>query len=421
MSAEAGLPQDAAVLRQRQVLAVVTAFLALFSIVGFALYGLPFFYDFFFQDLGWTRQAVTSGNAYSKIAAAVLFGLVAGVIVDAFGPRRLMLAGIVMAGAALIGLSTVTSSAFWLFYLCYGFNALGYIFGGPLPNQVMLSRYFDAGRGKAMGIAYLGIGIGGAIVMQLAPHLIASLGWRGALRTLGVLMIVIAFPAAFFVREPQLDGAGTVKGALLPRVVQSLREVPAFLRGMLKRPAFYLLAVGSMASIGAVGGTMQNLKFYLRDRGLSQAEAGDLGSIILIGSLVGRLLMGWLADRWPKKRVMVLIYVIVAATIPLMYWAPSTLLLKVCAFLFGIGLGGDYMIIPLMAAELFGLRVMGRLMGVVLTADGVAEAVVPMGVAALRDATGSYSSGFGLLVALAALGAVAVALLPRGSSISTPG
>jgi sugar phosphate permease len=396
-----------------QAWALVTAFLALFSIVGFALYGLPFFYDFFFKDLGWTRQAVTSGNAYSKIGAALVFGLVAGVIVDAFGPRRLMLVGIVMAGGALIGLSTVTSSAFWLFYLFYGFNALGYVFGGPLPNQVMLSRYFDAGRGKAMGIAYLGIGIGGAIVMQLAPSLIQGMGWRGALRTLGILMIALAFPAAFFVREPpRLDAPPA--GTLMQRIGASLRELPGFVRGMLRRPAFYLLALGSMASIGAVGGTMQNLKLYLSlDRGYSQAEAGNVGSVILIGSLVGRLLMGWLADRWPKKHVMLLIYALVAVSIPLLAFAPSEGALMASAFLFGIGLGGDYMIIPLMAAELFGLRVLGRLMGIVLTADGVAEATVPMGVAAMRDGSGSYTSGFMLLVALAAAGAVAVAFLPR--------
>jgi MFS family permease len=401
-------------LRRDQLLAVTTAFLALFAIVGFALYGLPFFYDFFFKDLGWTRQQVTSGNAYSKIAAAVVFGLVAGVIVDAFGPRRLMLVGIVMAGGALIGLSTVTSSAFWLFYLFYGFNALGYVFGGPLPNQVMLSRYFDSGRGKAMGIAYLGIGIGGALVLQLAPWLIQQLGWRGALRTLGVLIIVLAFPAAFFVREPPRLEAGPARAPLLQQLLASLREVPGFLRQMLKRPAFYLLAVGSMASIGAVGGTMQNLKLYLSlDRGFSQTEAGTVGTYILAGSIVGRLLMGWLADRWPKKRVMLLIYSIVAVSIPLISIAPRGGWLLAAAVLFGIGLGGDYMIIPLMAAELFGLRVMGRLMGVILTADGVAEAVVPMTVAATRDHSGSYADGFMMLVALAALGAVAVSLLPR--------
>ena len=175
-----------------------------------------------------------------------------------------------------------------------------------------------------------------------------------------------------------------------------------------------------MASIGAVGGTMQNLKFYLSlDRGLTQAEAGNVGSIILFGSIGGRLLMGWLADRWAKKHVMLLIYVIVAASIPLMAIGPTGAFLHVAALLFGIGLGGDYMIIPLMAAELFGLRILGRLMGVVLTADGIAEAVVPMGVAALRDATGSYSTGFGLLVVLAGLGALAVALLPRSSGPTT--
>ena len=124
--------------------------------------------------------------------------------------------------------------------------------------------------------------------------------------------------------------------------------------------------------------------------------------------------MGCLADRWPKKRVMLLIYSIVAATIPLLVrGARSAALLYIGALVFGVGLGGDYMIIPLMAAELFGLRMLGRLMGVVLTADGVAEAVVPMAVAALRDQLGSYGSGFGLLVGLAALGAVAVSFLPR--------
>jgi MFS family permease len=83
------------------------------------------------------------------------------------------------------------------------------------------------------------------------------------------------------------------------------------------------------------------------------------------------------------------------------------------AVLFGLGLGGEYLIIPLMAAELFGVRVLGRLMGIVITADGVAEAVSPMAAAFLRDRTGSYSAGFILLVTLALLGAVAVALLPR--------
>src|SRR5262247_435887 len=145
-----------------QVLIAATSFTVLFSIVGLALYGLPFYYDYMVSDFGWSRTQVTSGNALSKLVVGPLFGFFAGWIVDRFGPRRLMIAGILMAGGALIGLGNV--SALWLFYFFYLFNALGYVCGGPLPNQVLLSRWFDKSRGKAMGFAYLGIGIGGAVV-----------------------------------------------------------------------------------------------------------------------------------------------------------------------------------------------------------------------------------------------------------------
>src|SRR5262249_45464655 len=84
----------------------------------------------------------------------------------------------------------------------------------------------------------------------------------------------------------------------------------------------------------------------------------------------------------------------------------------VFAALFGLGLGGEYLIIPLMAGELFGVAVLGRVMGVVLTADGVAEATAPMLVGYLRDRTGSYDLGFTLLVVIAIAGAAAIALLP---------
>jgi MFS family permease len=389
-----------------QLLAVVTAFLALFAIVGFALYGLPRFYPFFVQELGWTRQQVTSGNAYSKVFVALAFGVLAGRLVDAWGPRRIMLVGIVMAGGALVGLSYVTTLA--AFYFFYGFNALGYVLGGPLPNQVLLSRWFDRARGKAMGAAYLGIGVGGALVPVLAFALTQAYGWRGALRILGVLMILIALPTAWFVREP----------AAAPRTAAA--AAPS-LAGLLSRPTFYFLMFGSMASIGAVGGTIQNLALYLRlDRQLQQATIDTTLSLILAGSLIGRITMGWLADRWPKKRVMLLIYLIVASSIPPLFYASTPAALGVCAFLFGIGLGGDYMIIPLMAAELYGVAILGRVMGVVLTADGVAEAMVPMVVATLRDRTGSYSGGFLLLVALAAMGALCVAMLPRPLTGSRP-
>src|SRR5689334_5727210 len=263
----------------RQDYVAFTSFMALFAIVGLALYGLPFYYDFMVREFGWSRTQVTSGNAISKLLIGPLFGFAAGWIVDRFGPRRLMIAGILMAGGALIGLAHMT--ALWMFYLFYIFNALGYVCGGPLPNQVLLSRWFDKGRGKAMGFAYLGIGIGGYLVLRLSPQLVNAFGWRGALQVLGSVIIVIALPLAWFVRDDPDQASGAVRQA--PRAV-------APLGGIFRDPAFYLLALGSMCSIGAVGGTNQHLKLYLSlDWQYSQEAAATVASTVLACSIAGRL------------------------------------------------------------------------------------------------------------------------------------
>jgi MFS family permease len=128
--------------------------------------------------------------------------------------------------------------------------------------------------------------------------------------------------------------------------------------------------------------------------------------------------MGWLADRAPRKHVMLLIYVLVACSIPLLLVGGSRLTMYVFAVVFGLGLGGEYMIIPLMAAELFGVRVLGRVMGIVLTADGVAEATAPMLVGSFRDRFGSYDTGFLVLVGAALVGAAAIALLPQRKQLA---
>ena len=389
------------------------AFLSLFSLVGIMFYGLPFFYDFWITDFGWSRATITSGNALGKIIVGPIFGFIAGWFIDRFGPRRLMLAGIVMGGMALIGLSVMTS--LWQFYLFYLFNALGYLFGGPLPNQVLISRWFTTTRGKVMGIAYLGIGVGGMIVPQVAKALNMHFGWRDGLMYLGILMILVALPMAWFIKDnPDEDHPEEVT---MPEK-QEPSKVP--FRNILKRWPFYLLLIGSFCSIGAVAGTGQNLKLFLSiDLKYTQQDAANIMSIVLGASIIGRLLMGWLADKIQKKYVMMLTYALVAISIPLLFAADTKAVVYLFAFLFGIALGGDYMIIPLMAAELFGVKVMGRVMGIIISADGVGEAFGPMLAAWLRDKTGSYVYGFSALIILAVIGTVAVALLPSQKKDST--
>jgi sugar phosphate permease len=379
-----------------------TGFFSLFAIVGISLYGLPFFFDFWAEDFGWSRTTITSGNAIGKLVVA-LFAFVSGWIIDRFGPRRVMLVGIVLGGIALVGLGNMTS--LWQFYFFYFISSLAYMTAGPLPNQVLISRWFDTNRGKAMGFAYIGIGVGGMFVPQIARLLNLNFGWHTSLMLLGLLMVVVAFPMIWFVKDKP-ENVVAKKQINEPKV--------PFLE-VLKSRNVYLLLIGSMCSIGAVAGTIQHLKLFLStDLGFSQEITANMFSMILGSSIVGRILMGWLSDIFPKKYVMILIYLLVAGAIPLLYFTGSSpVILYVFAFIFGVALGGDYMIIPLMAAELFGVKILGRIMGIVITADVLGEAFAPVLVAYIRDQSGSYTNGFTALIVLAVIGTIAISFLPK--------
>jgi MFS family permease len=399
-SIQSSLADQPASVRRPAYQAAATAFVVLFWIVGVSLWGLPFFYDFMVRQFGWTRAQVTSGNALSKLVVGPIFGFLAGWIVDRFGPRRVMMSGILMAAIALVGLGWTSSLG--MFYFFYLFNALGYVCGGPLPHQVLLTRWFDRSRGKAMGVAYLGIGIGGAAVPWISHVLIQHFGWQTALQILGVLLAVVCFPLAALVKEPETPGTNSTAIA------------PPSPKAAFRKMSFYLLTVGSMCSVAAVSGTQQNLKLFLSlDRHFTQRDAAGVLSLVLAFSIAGRLIMGWLADRFSKKHVMLLTYLLVAAGIPLLFLGSNRALLYFSAAIFGIGLGGEYMIIPLITAEIFDIQILGRLLGVILTAGGMAEATAPWVVGRLRDVTGSYTGSCFALVGVALLGALAVLGLPQ--------
>jgi sugar phosphate permease len=388
-----------------QYLVSATAFFSLFSLVGIMFYGLPFFYDFWVKDFGWSRATVTSGNAFGRVIVG-LFGFIAGWLIDRYGPRRIMLFGILFGGISLMALSKMTSLG--QFYFIYILSALGYMCGGPLPNQVLISHWFARSRGRMMGIAYLGIGIGGMLVPQLAKWLNLKFGWHQALFILGMLIIVLSFPLAWFVRDTPKKPSG--------EPIAEEKKIP--LNAILKNRPFYLLLVGSMCAIAAVSGTIQNLKlFFTLDLKYAQAHSANIISLVLLSSIFGRLLVGWMADRYPKKFVMILLSVIVACAILLLYFISYPWVIYLFAFVFGIGLGGDYMIIPLIAAELFGLKVLGRIMGIILAADSIADALAPTLVGWLADHFGNYTHAFSILILFAAMGIAAISFLPRKTQL----
>jgi sugar phosphate permease len=389
---------------------VGTAFTFMFLIVGFATYGLPLFYNLWVGEFGWKRADIQFGNTMGKLIVGPILGFLVGWVIDRRGPRLVMLIGALGAAGALAGFGWMSSLQ--MLYVFFFFNAIGYLCAGPLPNQVLLSHWFTRLRGRVMGIAYVGIGVGGMIVPWVVYFLNRQFGWRVSIRLLSLLFAVVMLSALLLVKRRPADLGLLPDGDDKPSDAATDKPLTIGLSSVVRTSAFWLLAAGSVLSISAIGGVIQNLALYIADiRPKAEVEftKTTISSITLMSSVAGRLTMGWMADRYTKKYVMLVTYCLVGLSIPLLILAQDyPPLLYVFAVTFGFGLGADYMLIPLMAAECFGLAALSRVLGIIIMSDAVGEALMPYLVAYFRDSTGSYAGGFAFATGLAMLGAVAI-------------
>ncbi len=391
------------------------SFAILFVIVGIVYYSFPVFYAPLIEEFGWTRAQVTAGFAISIVIIGPLFGISAGFLIDRFGPRRILLVGLLFAGTAFLGYGWMHSLG--VYYLFYFLQTGGYVVAGPIPNQVLICNWFDRLRGRAMGGAYVGIGIGGAAAPLAAQFLIDHAGWRWAMRSISAGILLVLIPVTLkLVRNRPSDLNLLPDGESAAGQARSTPSATAgfdALADVLRTRAFWLIALGSFMSIGAIGGVIQHLVLYLRDSGFPAQQAARVASILLVSSIVGRIIMGWLADRFPKKYVMLAACLSVAGAIPLLYSPDLEHMAYVFAVIFGFGMGADYMMIPLITAECFGLRSLGRIMGVIITTDSLGQAFAPVIVGHIYDVSKSYDWAFALLTAMAGCGALAIALVKK--------
>ena len=399
---------------------VVAAFITFGVEIAFFFYATPFFYDYYRETIaGSTRADIILGFPLG----ALLTLWVGPVLVHRFSPRWMILIGTgliclcyVMFG--LLARNLVLYYAIWFFFVA------GYIFSGPIPHQVIISQWFRRKRGMAMGITYVGVGVFGALVIPyVAKPLTAGMGFPNVLLAMGP-MVLLTWPVVLFViKDRPADVGQYPDGDEKNITITKIEPVP--FRQMLNKLSFWLLAIGSFASIGAIGAIFANMKFVLEDQGfleqaMRDAAHAEMSKIILFSSIAGRLGMGWLADRLPKKYVMTVTYFVVAASIPLLLNVrpESQSTLYIFSVVFGFAMGADYMLIPLMAAEQFGVNSLARAMSIILPTDTIGQTWFPYFVALVAEGKGSqadpdYVTGLWFVFAVAMLGALAIALLPK--------
>jgi MFS transporter, OFA family, oxalate/formate antiporter len=393
---------------------VLAAFLNLFFTTGIVYYGFPVFYVSLTHSLGFTRQQATSGIFFGFVLTAPLFGLLAGALIDRVGARAIILCGIGFAGISL-ALMGAMSSVRQYYLLCLT-EVVGYVLAGPIPNQVLIANWFRALRGRAMGYAYLGLGLGGAVSPVLIHWLIEDFGWRRAFELIGTAIIVILFPVGLWMTRSspqemglQPDGARIENSESL---ATSTRGVPV--REAVRTRDFWLLLVGSSVTIGAIGTVIGHFVLYLRDAGHTVGWASRVLSILLVSSLAGRVLVGYVADRFTRKNVMALFYLVLALAIPLLFIRYSNGAILLFAVIFGFAMGADYMMIPLVAADRFGLAALGKLLALIIMADSLVQTAGPVMAAYIYDTRHSYSLAWEIITAAGVLGALAIYLISTG-------
>jgi MFS family permease len=392
---------------------VIACFCTFGFSVGIPYYNAPFFFDYYKRDFGWPTHDVTLGFPL----AALLTLWVGPILIPRFSQRKLIIAGTGLTFLAFLGFSKMTGSLA-VYYALYFLYTVGYLLSGPIPHQVIISHWFKKNRGTAMGLVYVGVGVFGAIGTQMVKWLTNTYDYKVALLAIGCLMFA-AWPIAFFVLKDRPEQMGLFADGEASAPTQSPVEARS-LRYLSRQGAFWLLLIGSICSIGAIGSINFHMKLVFKDQGfVDQTNLNNVWSTaqfwILISSIAGRLLIGKLSDMFPMKYVMTATYFVVAAAIPLLFTVKpgDPLMTYVFAVIFGFAMGADYMLIPLMAAKQFGVNSLARAMAVILPVNTIGQTWIPQGVSYLRENFGNYTAAMGVVLAIAMIGAIAIALLPK--------
>jgi MFS family permease len=355
-------------------------------------------------EFGWSREAISSGFAIAAVTLGVISPLL-GRWIDRFGPRRIILACMAVFGCAIASLSFLRSGL-WQFYVtCF---VIGIVGNGAahLAYSRSISTWFQRRLGMALALVMVGAGLGAMILPVVAQSIISRYGWRSAYASLGGIALLLGLPLSWrYIRE---------RGVAGHKVAPVAHSGMTWQQG-LRSSAFWIITAILFASSISMNGAITHLSALLTDRGLTAGKAALCASMLGGSSLLGRVVVGWLLDRFFGPRVALVINLITALGIFLLARASSFPAGCVAAALIGVGAGGEAATTPYLLTRYFGLRAFSTLYGLTWTFYAAAGAIGPVILGHAFDATGSYSSLLILLAAVLGLAAATNLLLPRYS------
>lgn len=379
---------------------------------AFSYYGFSAFFTPLINEFGWSRAALSGAISVSRLEGGIL-ALPVGILLDRFGPRKIMFFGIFVTGLGYMALSQINSLiTFYLVFVILVQGGGSFGFGNAV--NVAVANWFRKKRGRAMGIITMGLSFGGAAV-PIVAWIIDNYGWRTAAVVAGLLLWGFGFPLATLVRHrPQqygylpdgdtpppgtpistTDVHGTDKrqgGSNAKVIEKSLAEEVSFSpMQAIRTMAFWSIAMTFAARHLVTGSVAVHLLPYLiQDRSLDATLAATIVGLMAIIGAPGRVLFGWLGDRTDKRYVMAGCFIFQSVGITALNLVPGWTGIALFLGLYAPTYSGVLPLIPAIQAEYFGPERFGTIRGMMTPVGLVGTVIGPVFAGYVKDVTGSY-------------------------------
>ena len=384
---------------------VAVVFLAEFIAAGMGSLTIGLFFTPMKESLGWSLTQLTGAVTAQAIAGIAVAPLV-GPAVDRFGARPVMIFGALGAGAGLLLLARIESVwQFWVLYALVG--ALGLHELGQLTGPVVVSKWFVRLRGRALAIATLGTIVGGMVMAPIIGILISSLGWRSTWQILGITLLVVMVPPIlmFMRRQPEDLGLRPDGDQEKPQPLpagpgdsspssRQPAEVTWTLREAIHTRSLWLIIIAmNFGSLAASAQSIHIAPFLTEQEGLSiQAASLVLTARLFVASLL-RIPWGLLVERVPVRWCLAISFACRSLGLLALVVLPYPANIPPFVVLSGFG-GALGLLQPMIFADYFGRTFQGTIQGAMRPFLAAPQLAMPLLVAVLFDATGTFNLAF---------------------------
>lgn len=368
--------------------------------------GFPPFFDAILSTFGWSSGATGAAVSIQRSESGLISPFV-GTVIKKFGPKKVMAFGILLTGASFIWMSRMQS--LWEFYCAITILTLGMSFGTFIIFLAVVGNWFQKNRGKAISVLMSGAGLGG-ITITLIVLGIEEFGWRNMIFSVGIGFWVLGLPTSLILRGDPEDYGQYPDGEKRNNQQSSdnkldSRDSGFSVKEALRNGNFWKLALAAGISQAVFTSNLFHLTSF-KEFGLTTAFAATIIGLSWWGDILGRVVVGFITDKYDRKFLLTISFSlltlgilgvsIIGSESEFIFFNRNLGIILFIIF-FGLGFGSSVPLRLTLAADYFGRKNYGSMVGILNTVGAVFGTLSPLLVGLTKDFTGDYIYAYYIL------------------------